>query len=730
MSTSYSLLPREVTALISHVELNQAGWWDKTLQRLVLATVWLMEESPDRAKISRMLKESWNLTVSPEKLESVLNSLMDEDSLIKVSNDVYRIPEEKRKIFERDIKAAEKAESDAREYFCSLVEDSCPDLDGQEVWKDFEHILFIPMVRDFGASTYRLIAGERIAPDESYTEHFLKKFGPGYRGALKAVVANFLDPKREDVRDYAMRLLYAHFCVEASGLSGEVLEKLKSITNKQAKFSLFVDTNFLFSFLGLHENPSNASATELKELLYTLKSKLRIDLRITPGTIEEAKKVIYAAKQQVCSIPITNNFSGAVLRIGMSGLSARFFSERKKRKGQLTAEDWFDPYINNFAQMANATGVELFNEKFDEYSARPDVIDDIVSITEHEEKTLPTERRKSYEKVAHDAILWHLVKDRRTAYVESPLDAQEWILTVDFRLIGFDEYKRKNSRSNIPLCLHPTSLIQLLQFWVPRTQKFEEAVIGSLRLPLLFQEFDAQAERISLNIINRLGRFEGSENIPQETLVNVVMNDGLRSRISTEQLEEKATELVRDTLLAEEQNRMQAIKLKVEELESIVEGKSTALAKLEEREKEKNEKIQELQENLRQEKEKSQNLDNQFTQLDKDITVLKKNFALAGYIFFLVSMSGLSILAVWQIDPTYLGVQGTLGIILTKLAIATLVFVVFHWLFEFIVRRHQQVQQLQFFRKVRNFKKWLLGVSVALTITVVGNLLTDIFWGI
>ncbi len=725
MNTNSSLLPREVIALVSHVELNRAGWWEKTLQRLILAAVWLMKENQAKDKISRMLKDNWNLTVSPEKLESVLNSLIDENALIKVSNDIYRISEEKRKIFETDIDAAEKAENNVRKYFCSLVVDSCPDLDSQEAWSDFERILFTPMIQDFGASAYRLITGERIAPDGSYIDDFLKKFEPKYWEKLKVIISNFLDPKREDVRNYTMRLLYAHFCVESSGLSGKVLEKLKNITNKQIEFRFFVDTNFLFSFLGLHENPSNASATELKELLYTLKNKLRISLRITPKTIVEAIGVIYAAKHQVCNIPMTENFSEAVLRVHFSGLSDRYFSERKERGGQLTADGWFDPYLNNFAQMANAAGVELFNEKLDEYGTRQDVIDDIASFMEYEEKMLPKEKRKSYEKAAHDVILWHFVKDKRPAHVESPLDARDWILTVDFKLIRFDEFKRKNSQSNIPLCLHPTSLIQLLQFWIPRTRKFEEAVLGSMRLPFLFQEFDAQAERISLDIITLLGRFEESENIPQETLVNVVMNDGLRFRMGAEQSKEEEIELVRDALLEEEKNRVQMIQLKTNELESIVEMKDTILDKLKKSEKEKNKKIQELQEDLRQEKGKYRNLDNQLAQMNKNIAVLKRKFTLAVYIFFLVSIFILSILAASKIDTTYIKLQDTFGSRLIKPAIASLVFVILHWIFEFIMRRYEQVQQLQLFRKVKNFKKWLLGIFIAMVISISSGLITN-----
>jgi hypothetical protein len=131
--------------------------------------------------------------------------------------------------------------------------------------------------------------------------------------------------------------------------------------------------------------------------------------------------------------------------------------------------------------------VELFNEKLDDYSTRQDVVDDIHVVFKYEEK-LPPAKRKSYPKVAHDMVLWHFVNDKRSAYIESPIDASDWILTVDFRLIGFDEHKQKRSGSKVPLCIHPTSLIQLLQFWVPRTKEFEEAMLGSLRLPFLFQD--------------------------------------------------------------------------------------------------------------------------------------------------------------------------------------------------------------------------------------------------
>ena len=394
---------------------------------------------------------------------------------------------------------------------------------------------------------------------------------------VKAIVSQFLDPKNGIVRDYITRILHAYFCVEASGLPKSVLDKLRKTMARPLRFRLFVDTNFLFSLLDLHENPSNSSAQELRELLVTLKSNPRVDLYLTSKTMKEAKYAISAAKACVSSVPIADNFTLAALRAGMSGMTARFFSERQRRSDPLDAGTWFDPYLNDLVLMSRQVGVKSYNKKIDDYGTRQDVIDDIYLVKEHESKTLPESRRKSYERVAHDVILWHVVDDRRPSYAESPADVEDWVLTVDFRLIGFDAYKRKNSGSNVPICLHPTTLVQLLRFWVPRSKEFEEAILGGLRFPFLFQEFDAEAERLSLTIISRLGRFQGSDQLSDETLVKVVMNDGLRSRIRRKIPEDEEVELVQNALLDELRLQAEAEKRRTKELQRALENRNTAL---------------------------------------------------------------------------------------------------------------------------------------------------------
>ena len=131
---------------------------------------------------------------------------------------------------------------------------------------------------------------------------------------------------------------------------------------------------------------------------------------------------------------------------------------------------------------------------------RQDVIDDIVDRQKFE-KIKYKERAKTYEQLKHDIVLWHLVKERRSAALNLPLEAGNWVVTVDYRLLGFDAYKRRYSPSKIPVCIHPSALLQMLQFWVPRTSQFEEAMLGALRLPLLFHDFDPDVEAITMRIL-------------------------------------------------------------------------------------------------------------------------------------------------------------------------------------------------------------------------------------
>ena len=573
-----------LAAIVHHVELNRAGWWDKAVQRLVLAAMWSFDKPITIDKILLSIRNEFSLVLSEAKIDSAINGLEAQNVLVRLSGSKFRISDEQRTVFEKEISDAETVERNARIYFSSLIEELCEDLDSDESWNIFESKLLVPCIQEIGANAYRLIAGENLTASQRLVDQFIDYFEPHLETSLKQVVTRFLDPKKDEVRKYVSRMLHAVFCIEASGLSEDVIKKVSTSSGKQIRFRILVDTNFLFSILDLHDNPSNTAAREINELIARLKTNPKIDLFVTTLTVDEAKHSISLAKNRLVGLPKGMNFIRAALQADFSGMTKRFLEERIQRNAELTVDDWFDPYLNDLVLVARGKGIELFNERLDSYTTDQDVVDDILLVKEQEKKRnekFRGNRSKTYEMIKHDMILWHLVKDKRPAYVESPVDAEYWILTLDYRLIGFDELKQKQANSNIPICVHPTSLIQLLQFWMPRTKEFEEAILGSMRLPFLFHEFDTEAERTSLRILEGIGRFEGSDQFSEETISQVMLNEGLRARINSE---ENGTvdslELIQDTLLEELNTRVMDEANRAQEINDILKDRDMEVSAL------------------------------------------------------------------------------------------------------------------------------------------------------
>lgn len=731
MTTNNYLLPKEAVALVQHIELNRAGWWDKSIHRLLLATVWLSDQPPSAGAIQSALEATFKLPLTTQKLMSALDSLMSRKMLLRLPNHTYRIPEEHRVVFEKEIAESEKVEFEAKSLFSKLSAELGEVVEPEKLWTAFEHEFLGPLIQQVGANAYRLIAGEKMTADRSLVDHFLKPFPPELHTKLRALVAAFLDPKIPEVCAHISRLLHAQFCVEASGLSEDVLAKLNASVGKQIQFLMFVDTNFLFSLLELHENPSNAAAQELRELIAQLKGNPRIDLVITPETIDEAKGSIAYTKGLLSGLPMGSNFTQAALQARFSGMAERFLTERLRRNGKLTAEEWFDPYLNDFVPIARSKGVELFNQKLDGYSTRQDVVDDIHVVFKHEEK-LPEARRKSYPKVAHDMVLWHFVNDKRPAYIESPIDAGYWILTVDFRLIGFDEHKQKHSKSKVPLCIHPTSLIQLLQFWIPRTKAFEEAMLGSLRLPFLFQDFDAEGEQTSLKILKGIGRFEGSEGLSQDTITHVMLNDGLRSRLQTGHTDEAEIALIRDALVEEMRLHAEAEENKAKELQQEVLKRDSELAALAaQKQAAENESAETKKQKAEAEAAAMQVLSSQGAELDavkarlqamegaelrraekdtEDQARRDKRKVFYTYLGYLVLVLLISAISAWQAERLFPWYAKILGSVPARGLAAIIAFVLGHLILELLICRKPAFALLWPFRQVKRFSRVLWAV--------------------
>ncbi len=627
---------------------------------------------------------------------------------MRLPNNKFRITDKQRSIFEDDIAAAEKSNTAAKEHFDCLLEKFCSNISPEGMWEKFETEFLEPLVREIGANAYNFIAGKEMKVNDTLVHQCQSHFPEIHKTSLSDLISQFLDPANNAVRSYISRLLHATFCVAAIGLPDTVIAKLNESIERQIQFRILVDTNFLFSILSLHNNPFNATAIELKELINSLNQNLKIDLYITPRTIDEAKHSISITKSQLFDFPTSSNFSKAISQANFSGLAAKFLESSSKESGGMSPDQWFGPYLNNFVLVAEANGVKLFNDKLENYATRQDVIDDIHFVLEEENRR--EGKKKGFEQIQHDVILWHFVNDKRStysAYLESPIDAQDWVLTLDFRFINFDKYKQRNQNPKVPICVHPTTLIQLLQFWVPKTEEFEKAILGSMRLPFLLHELDAEAEHTSARILKSIGRYQGSATIPEETIARVMLDEGLRARLVPDIDNETATGLIRDTLIEEMQNKVNRADQRAKEIY----GKFKTQTR---QEKDKHKIIEKLLQELATTKEevsisdtKIQDQDNKIQDQDNKIQEITSRFErlkiIGMYLLFSIVTITISVIGGWVISKFYQPFNAPWGSTISQILASIIIFLIVIFILEMFLKWKNLTIESWPFQKL----KWL-----------------------
>lgn len=300
-------------------------------------------------------------------------------------------------------------------------------------------------------------------------------------------------------------------------------------------------------------------------------------------TIDEFQNLLKKFKEYLLRIKPSLNYAYAAEKNEeFSGILKKYFERCIAQKAMISLDDYFDPYLTNFTVSIRKKGLEIFNDKrLADYSTNQKVIDDLLEQTQyrlnrfkeaqqqkkHSELEIQYTERRIEDKLNHDIQLWYIIKDKRP-YTDSPKDISDWIVTLDYGLLAFDRYKQKVDKGvKVGICLHPNDFISMLQFWVPRTENFENAILGNLRLPFLFKETDVEGEKVSVKILEALSFYEGSEDFSSEQITEILTNNAIRQKIKPTNTVEDNAELIKEEIFKKYEETTQ--KLKEEESKNI-----------------------------------------------------------------------------------------------------------------------------------------------------------------
>ena len=574
-------LAPELVSLVHHVALNESGWWKKAVRRMIVAVVWRAGQPLSCQEIAEQLNKELHVQLGEAALEAHISALRSNKELTADSDRTkVKVAEASLRKFEQELEASKSDGEKAREQFSILVKSYCGQLDENVTWDDFNNNFLLPMIKSIGANTYRLVSGESKFDNSAYLEGFLQKYPKTHTDCLRRALAEFLSPKNAFTRSYVLMYLNVYFLVEAAKISGKTLEAIEKSQAKIPRFRLFLDTNVLFSILGLHDNPADSAAVTLLNLADSIKDRVELKLYVVPDTVEETRRAISAAANHLSSIGVSRNVASAASHFNLSGIVAKYFDVSKRTRERINPQDYFGPYIENLVAILKTKGIEVFGGPIQHMHTRQDVVDDVVAQLEREQAK-PDAKKKTYEALQHDVTLWHVVNDSRSAALESPLDAVNWVVTLDYRFLGFDQYKQKISNRRVPVCLHPVALAQLLQFWTPMSQDVQDSILTSIQLPLIFHDFSEEDENVTLRIVQAISRFQNAEDLPEDTIRSILVDKVLRARISEDVPENRQIELVREALVEQHETTKKKLLDAEKKLEKLEETKQKGEKKIE-----------------------------------------------------------------------------------------------------------------------------------------------------
>ena len=612
------ILSSEIISLVHHVKLNESGWWEKAMQNIIISTYGINSNAPMSEKeILDNISTEINTQIDRIRIARQFDGLKGKQIIVPVQDNLFSLSEDSYNDFKTSFSNQKEIEFEAEKRFNDLCFMLCPDIQAKILWKELNEFLVIPLIREIGAKTYELISGVEAGSIEQYGQfsNFIARFD-GNKDRIQVLLLQYFDFKNEYVKKYVLHQLNAYFFIEASNLNQETIEQVYALSKSQTSLKVFVDTNFLLTLLDLHDNPSNDAAFSLIELLEEIKNRVSVKFYILPITIYEFKNLIGKFKDYLKRLkPSLNQAVAAEASDDFSGIIKKYFQKCNEKRTILDIDDYFDPYLDNFTVNIRKKGLDIEQVNMDKYATDQRVIDDLLEQLEYRYQRnlsqgrydklgdIEKQERKDliYSKFNHDCQLWYYVKDKRPVYIDSTKDVKNWILTLDFSFLEFDKFKQFKTTSNkISICLHPNEFISMLQFWVPRTEKFENAILGNFRLPFLFREIDNESEKVSLEILRAISQYEDSEKFSSELVAEILTNKALRQKIKPQNSVEENAVLIKEELFNKYEAAKQQLTIETRKSSNLSEELSDVKSELSSLSK----KITELQERTNQKIEK------------------------------------------------------------------------------------------------------------------------------
>jgi len=494
---------KNVNKILTTLSLSASDTREDTIKSIIRTT---LLESKNPITIDE-LKENIDIVYEISLYEIEFNNILKiliEDGEIILSKSLYSLAEEeKAKLVKIE---AEKRSSEVIRFqnFKIFVSErskhKISDSDIKLLWetlKDYFYGCFF----QYGVKAIEFLHPQLSKPEptnfinrEIFSDELKKLAKPELTSTFKTVVDLFPDYATKEDLDFIDEIGQKTLAFASLGLSPE--QANEDLDKELIDWTLFLDTNFLFSVLNLHVNAENEASKELLKLIVLNKDIIKIKFRYSELTLKELKHKKDDFKHLDESL--TDSAIRAILKSdGLDELSKNYYSNllinREQTIHPINIIDLAEItlpkegiLISRNKKQIDSLDEKFIGERIVEYQRFIDQINESrieFSKTNH----IPFRTYyRSDSQMRHDVVLRELILNSRRVFKKDEIktfnEVKYFGLTLDDLLMKFDSYKTRSFEEiQYPTFFRPSFLLNKLVKLLPvKTPDYKKAFIKAV----------------------------------------------------------------------------------------------------------------------------------------------------------------------------------------------------------------------------------------------------------
>jgi hypothetical protein len=535
--------PPTLEGLLSFVAITTTNSGDEVLRQLALQTLVIFpNESVQSAEdLERLLRSSFAIQVSSERLQAVFDHLIKARQLLQPSGTIVTVKPEMRTSIEARIRSARDLQARVKSQWLAAAVEEFSALDGECAWRVLQEYL-AGLFRRHGLQTVALL-DSTIAQEDDRADalkvqlsHFVKDHcESAQRQVIESAIREFLaqvgsDPDRTR---FLVQLADGAFSYYSLSAPPEVAERLRSHLKE---LTLFLDTNFLFGILDLHDNPFGDIPKSL--LTAIAKNNLPFKFRFHEATELEMRRTIIGITSDLKARHWPAALSRAAAKSSnVSRIERRFHEQNAIRT--IDPETFFKLY-EHLDVLLKEQGVTIYRSPEDRLDERSALIDQYTKVLKSRN------HQKPYEAIDHDMTVLDCVRRMRSSS-GSTLDAKALIVTCDGYFNRFDrQSSRKNGDSPASTIL-PNHFLQLLRPFISSSDSFDRSFAETFAIPE-FRTLNSGSAKACSKLLALLATYR---DVKEETVSSLLANDLLIDKLKASKSDKDFKDAVDAAIVAE-----------------------------------------------------------------------------------------------------------------------------------------------------------------------------------